>query len=135
MHSFNCEFAFAIQAINNSTHLVEDRFRSVLVHYLTHTELHPQWSDIIRALLAPAVDCPHLICGVAELAESEIRVAEKGAGAVCCYIQVAVYKIRKHFQSVFLVGIASKIKCVDHSRHNRIKGAKAKCAHISNFSL
>ena len=34
-----------------------------------------------------------------------------------------------------LVGMASEIsknytyKCVDHSRHNGIKGAKAKCAH------
>ena len=45
------------------------------------------------------------------------------------------YKIQKHFQNVMLVGMASKIsknytyKCVDRSRHNGIKGAKAKCAH------
>ena len=44
-------------------------------------------------------------------------------------------KIQKHFQNVMLVGMASKIsknytyKCVDRSRHNGIKGAKAKCAH------
>ena len=48
----------------------------------------------------------------------------------------AIYnKIQKHFQNVMLVGMASKIsknytyKCVDRSRHNGIKGAKAKCAH------
>ena len=41
----------------------------------------------------------------------------------------------KHFQNVLLVGMASEIsknytyKCVDRSRHNGIKGAKAKCAH------
>ena len=45
------------------------------------------------------------------------------------------YKTQKHFQNVMLVGMASEIsknytyKCVDHSRHNGIKGAKAKCAH------
>ena len=45
------------------------------------------------------------------------------------------YKIQKHFQNVMLVGMACEIsknytyKCVDHSRHNGIKGAKAKCAH------
>ena len=44
-------------------------------------------------------------------------------------------KIQKHFQNVMLVGMASEIsknytyKCVDRSRHNGIKGAKAKCAH------
>ena len=44
-------------------------------------------------------------------------------------------KIQKHFQNVMLVGMASEIsknytyKCVDRSRHNEIKGAKAKCAH------
>ena len=43
-----------------------------------------------------------------------------------------VDKIQKHFQNVMLVGMASKIsknytyKCVDRSRHNGIKGAKAK---------
>ena len=42
------------------------------------------------------------------------------------------YKI---LQNVMLVGMASEIsknytyKCVDRSRHNGIKGAKAKCAH------
>ena len=42
---------------------------------------------------------------------------------------------KKHFQNVILVGMASEIsksytyKCVDRSRHNGIKGAKAKCAH------
>ena len=46
-----------------------------------------------------------------------------------------IYKIQKHFQNVMLVGMASEIsknytyKCVDRSRHNGIKGAKAKCAH------
>ena len=45
------------------------------------------------------------------------------------------YKIQKHFQNVMLVGMASEIsknyiyKRVDHSRHNGIKGAKAKRAH------
>ena len=44
-------------------------------------------------------------------------------------------KIQKHFQNVMLVGMASEnsktytYKCVDRSRHNGIKGAKAKCAH------
>ena len=44
-------------------------------------------------------------------------------------------KIQKHFQNVILVGMASVIsknytyKCVDRSRPNGIKGAKAKCAH------
>ena len=44
-------------------------------------------------------------------------------------------KIQKHFQNVMLVGMASEVsknytyKCVDRSRHNGIKGAKAKCAH------
>ena len=48
---------------------------------------------------------------------------------------IYTYKIQKHFQNVMLVGMASEIsknytyKCVDRSRHNRIKGAKAKCAH------
>ena len=46
-----------------------------------------------------------------------------------------IYKIQKHFQNVMLVGMASEnsknytYKCVDRSRHNGIKGAKAKCAH------
>ena len=46
-----------------------------------------------------------------------------------------IHKIQKHFQNVMLVGMASEIsknytyKCVDRSRHNGIKGAKAKCAH------
>ena len=49
--------------------------------------------------------------------------------------QTHIYKIQKHFQNVMLVGMASEIsknytyKCVDRSRHNGIKGAKAKCAH------
>ena len=40
-----------------------------------------------------------------------------------------LYKIQKHFQNVMLVGMAGEIsknytyKCVDHSRHNGIKGA------------
>ena len=44
-------------------------------------------------------------------------------------------KIQKHFQNVMLVGMASEIsknytyKCVDRSRHNGIKGAKATFAH------
>ena len=44
-------------------------------------------------------------------------------------------KLQKHFQNIMLVGMASEIsknytyKCVDRSRHNGIKGAKAKCAH------
>ena len=42
------------------------------------------------------------------------------------------FNTRNHFQ---LVGMASEIsknytyKCVDRSRHNGIKGAKAKCTH------
>ena len=46
-----------------------------------------------------------------------------------------IHKTQKHFQNVMLVGMASEIsknytyKCVDRSRHNGIKGAKAKCAH------
>ena len=50
-------------------------------------------------------------------------------------VRYYVYKIQKHFQNVMLVGMASEIsknytyKCVDRSRHNRIKCAKAKCAH------
>ena len=52
----------------------------------------------------------------------------------CAYHDI-IYKIQKHFQNVMLVGMASEIsknytyKCVDRSRHNGIKGAKAKCAH------
>ena len=48
---------------------------------------------------------------------------------------IYIYKIQKHFQNVMLVGMASEIsknytyKFVDRSRHNGIKGAKAKCAH------
>ena len=48
---------------------------------------------------------------------------------------IIIHKIQKHFQNVMLVGMASEIsknytyKCVDRSRHNGIKGAKAKCAH------
>ena len=58
--------------------------------------------------------------------------------AVVCYELIEKqnrYKIQKHFQNVMLVGMASKIsknyryKCVDRSRQNGIKGAKAKCAH------
>ena len=47
----------------------------------------------------------------------------------------SIHKIQKHFQNVMLVGMASEIsknykyKCADRSRHNGIKGAKAKCAH------
>ena len=64
----------------------------------------------------------------------------------CIFIQhmhiswIFIIKIQKHFQNVMLVGMASEIsknytyKCVDHSRHNEIKGAKAKCAHLSNLS-
>ena len=50
-------------------------------------------------------------------------------------IILLLYKIQKHFQNVMLVGVASEIsknytyKCVDCSRHNGIKSAKAKCAH------
>ena len=50
-------------------------------------------------------------------------------------IVLLIHKIQKHFQNVMLVGMASEIsknytyKCVDRSRHNGIKGAKAKCAH------
>ena len=43
-------------------------------------------------------------------------------------------KIQKHSQNnIMLVGMTSKIskkhtyKCVDHSRHNKIKGAMTKC--------
>ena len=45
------------------------------------------------------------------------------------------HKMQKHFQNVMLVGMASEVsknyryKCVDRSRHNGIKGAKAKCAN------
>ena len=52
-----------------------------------------------------------------------------------CWLGSIVHKIQKHFQNVMLVGMASEIsknytyKCVDRSRHNGIKGAKAKCAH------
>ena len=48
---------------------------------------------------------------------------------------IILYKIKKHFQNVMLVGMASEnsknytYKCVDCSRHNGIKGVKAKCAH------
>ena len=48
--------------------------------------------------------------------------------------QLIMYKIQKHFQNVILVGMASEnsknytYKCVDRSRHNGIKGAKAKCS-------
>ena len=47
-----------------------------------------------------------------------------------------IYKIQKHFQNVMLVGMASEIsknytyKRMDRSRHNGIKGAKAKCANL-----
>ena len=53
----------------------------------------------------------------------------------CAGVVSNYYKIQKHFQTVMLVGMASEIsknytyKCVDRSRHNGIKGAKAKCAH------
>ena len=52
-----------------------------------------------------------------------------------CASILLYHKIQKHFQNVMLVGMASEIsknytyKCVDRSRHNGIKGAKAKCAH------
>ena len=48
-------------------------------------------------------------------------------------------KIQKHFQNVMLVGMASKnskkyaYKCVDRTRHNSIKGAKAK--YVSHGTL
>ena len=44
---------------------------------------------------------------------------------------IVIYKIQKHFQNVMFVGMASEnsknytYKCVDRSRHNGIKGAKA----------
>ena len=56
---------------------------------------------------------------------------QKGAGKV----QLVYTQDTKTFQNVMLVGMASEIsknytyKCVDRSRHNGIKGAKAKCAH------
>ena len=49
-------------------------------------------------------------------------------------VKLSEYKIQKHFPNVMLVRMASEIsknytyKCVDRSRHNGIKGAKAKCA-------
>ena len=51
-----------------------------------------------------------------------------------------MYKIGKKIKNFMLVGMASELsknyryKCVDRSRHNTIKGAKAKCAHQSNLS-
>ena len=46
-------------------------------------------------------------------------------------------KIQKHFQNVTLVGVASEIsktRCVDHSRHNRIKSAMTKYIYaLSHF--
>ena len=51
------------------------------------------------------------------------------------HVNALLHKLQKHFQNVMLVGMASEIsknytyKCVDRSRHNGIKGAKAKCAH------
>ena len=47
-------------------------------------------------------------------------------------IDTHTYKIQKHFQNVMLASETSKnytYKCVDRSRHNGIKGAKAKCVH------
>ena len=50
-------------------------------------------------------------------------------------VGLVIYKIQKYFQNVMLVGMARETsknyayKCVDRSRHNGIKGAKAKCAH------
>ena len=85
------------------------------------------------------------------LASSPGRVTGSGLGNTVCvvigivlqtiskfaYVSVKtiLYKIQKHFQNVMLVGMASEnsknytYKCVDRSRHNGIKGAKAKCAH------
>ena len=46
-----------------------------------------------------------------------------------------IYNIQKHFQNIMLVVMASEIsknytyKCVDRSRYNGIKGAKAKCSN------
>ena len=61
--------------------------------------------------------------------EDRIRVVSRPSS------NLLVHKIQKHFRNVILVGMASEIsknytyKCVDRSRHNGIKGAKAKCAH------
>ena len=47
-------------------------------------------------------------------------------------INAIIIALQKHFQNVMLVGMASEnsknysYKCVDLSRHNGIKGAKAK---------
>ena len=55
--------------------------------------------------------------------------------ARCASVKAIFNKIQKHFQNVMLVGMASEnsknytYKCVDHSRHNGLNGAKAKCAH------
>ena len=66
-----------------------------------------------------------------------ITICKFGTVCVVCLVMalVVIYKIQKHFQNVMLVGMASEIsknytyRCVDRSRHNGIKGAKAKCAH------
>ena len=66
----------------------------------------------------------------------EIKNGELCAFGISIYTGNCICeKIQKHFQNVMLVGMASEIsknytyKCVDRSRHNGIKGAKAKCAH------
>ena len=65
-----------------------------------------------------------------------VVVPDTGGTRPCLGLQLLfAYKLQKHFQNVMLVGMASEIsknytyKCVDRSRHNGIKGAKAKCAH------
>ena len=66
------------------------------------------------------------------LAESTFRKIYQGLRTLHIHFQKQMNKIQKHFQNVLLVGRASKnytYKCVDRSRHNGIKGAKAKCAH------
>ena len=56
-------------------------------------------------------------------------------GTVVANATTKMNKIQKHFLNVMLVGMASQIsknytyKCVDRSRHNGIKGAKAKCVY------
>ena len=66
---------------------------------------------------------------------SKSSVKKKIHGQMLLSHSIIVDKIQKHFQNVTLVGMASEnsknytYKHVDRSRHNRIKGAKAKCAH------
>ena len=92
-----------IQEINNDNHWEEDCFRSMLEHYLTHAEPHPQWSDIIKALLSPVVDCPHLISRVAELAENEIRETGERTGVL--YVTIIYTFLVMHTIVYYCIGL------------------------------